>query len=86
MTLWTEYTVLFAFLALLMPCLWVSYIWEQIIDPHYESDNIAIPEHRILRFFYSASKKINTSLVARTTIFFIVAVLFVTTAVLDVVQ
>lgn len=69
-----------------MPCLWVSYIWEQVIDPHYESDNIAIPDHRVLRFFYSASKKINTSLLARTLIFIVVAVLFVTTAVLDVVS
>ncbi len=84
--LWAEYTALFVFLAILIPCLWVAYIWEQIIDPHYESDSIAIPDHKLLRFFYSAAKKINTSLLTRTIIFFIVAGLIVTSSVIDVVS
>lgn len=82
--LWIEYTVLFVFLSLLLPCLWVSYIWDQIIDPHYENDNIAEPNHRLLRFFYHAAKKINTSLVTRTVIYIVVAVLIITSALLDV--
>lgn len=28
--LWLEYTVLFVFLVALLPCLWVSYIWDQV--------------------------------------------------------
>ncbi len=84
--LWIEYTILFVFLSMLIPCLWVAYIWEQIIDPHYESDSIAIPDHKLLRLFYSAAKKINTSLLIRTVIFFIVATLIVTSAVIDVVS
>ena len=83
--LWTTYTVLFVFLTLLIPCLWVSYIWDQIIDPHYESDNIAIPDHRLLKLFYFASRKITSNFWWRTPIFFIIAALFVTASVLDVV-
>lgn len=86
MHLWTAYTVLFVLLALMIPCLWVAYIWDQIIDPHYESDNIAIPEHRLLRAFYTASKRITTQFCLRTPIFVIVSLLFVVTAVIDVVR
>ena len=86
MQLWQAYTVLFVFLAFLIPCLWVAYIWDQIIDPHYESDSIAIPDQRLLRLFYFASKKITTLFILRTPIFVIVALLFVTTAILDVVS
>lgn len=73
------------FLTLLIPCLWVSYIWDQIIDPHYESDNIAVPDHRLLKVFYFASRKITSNFWWRTPIFFIIAALFVTASVLDVV-
>ena len=83
--LWITYTVLFVFLTLLIPCLWVSYIWDQIIDPHYESDNIAVPDHRLLKVFYFASRKITSNFWWRTPIFFIIAALFVTASVLDVV-
>ena len=44
LALWTEYTFLFVILSLLLPCLWVSYIWDQIIDPHYEMDEIEAPK------------------------------------------
>lgn len=84
--LWLEYTFLFVFLVLLLPCLWVSYIWDQIIDPHYEMDQIQEPESRLLRLFYRMAKRINTSLTARTSIFGVVAALVVTSALLDVVR
>lgn len=83
--LWLEYTVVFVFLVLLLPCLWVSYIWDQIIDPHYE-DRVEEPDSRLLRSFYRAAKRINASLAARTSIFLAVAVLIVTSALLDVVR
>jgi hypothetical protein len=84
--LWSAYTVLFVLLALLIPCLWVSYIWDQIIDPHYESDSIAVPDHRLLRLFYMASKKITGRFFLRTPIFIVVALLFVFLGVLDIVR
>ena len=84
--LWAEYTFLFVLLTLLLPCFWVAYIWEEIIDPHYESESIPEPEHRILRFFYSISGPITRSLGIRTLIYIIISCLFVTTAVTDVVS
>jgi len=84
--LWFEYTGLFVLLVLLLPCLWVSYIWDQIIDPHYDQDDIEEPESDLLRWFYRAAKRINTNLAARTSIFSVVALLVVTSAVLDVVS
>ena len=86
MPLWSAYTVLFVLLALLIPCLWVSYIWDQIIDPHYESDSIAVPDHRLLRLFYMASKKITGRFFLRTPIFIVVALLFVAFGILDIVS
>lgn len=70
----------------MIPCLWVAYIWDQIIDPHYESDNIAVPQNRLLRYCYTASKRITTQFWLRTPIFVIVSLLFVVTAVIDVVS
>ena len=77
---------MFVLLALLIPCLWVTYIWDQIIDPHYESDTIPIPDHRLLRCFYYASKKITGRFLLRTPIFIIIALLFVAFGVLDIVS
>ena len=50
MALWAVYTAFFVFLSILLPCLWVSYIWDQIIDPHYDLDSIDPPEDSMLRY------------------------------------
>ena len=73
-------------LTLLIPCFWVTFIWEEIIDPHYESENIPVPENRVLRFFYGISRPITEHLIIRTTIYIVISSLFVTTAVTDVVS
>lgn len=49
-------------------------------------DNIQGPQAMPIRFFYGMAKKINTSLVARTSIFIAIAILIVTSAMLDVVS
>ena len=49
-------------------------------------DDIDRPRSRIIRFFYEMAKRINTNLTVRTAIFLIVALLVVTSAVLDVVK
>ena len=38
----TVYTIAFVMLSTLIPCLWVSYIWDQTIDPHYDYEARAI--------------------------------------------
>ena len=36
------FTVIFVFLVSLLPCLWVSFIWDSIIDPHHEYETIEV--------------------------------------------
>ncbi len=86
--LWFEYTAFFVFLVLMLPCLWISYVWDQIIDPEYNMDpeEIPSPDSSFLRWFYMRAKQINTSLKFRTMVFLAVAILAVTSAVLDVVR
>ncbi|CAB4062181.1 E4.6.1.1 [Lepeophtheirus salmonis] len=70
--LWIVYIALFLFLILLLPSLWVSYIWDQIVDPHYESmeDDINLePPFAGLRAFYHISRRISGSWVTRNFIF-----------------
>ena len=83
---WWAYTALFVLLALLIPCMWIAYIWDQVIDPHYESDSIAIPDNCIIRLFYFSSKKITNHFVLRMPIFITVALLFAAFSILDIVR
>ena len=52
----------------------------QIIDPEYQLDpeEIPAPESSYLRWFYRMSKRINTSLAARTAIFSVVSLFAIT--------
>jgi hypothetical protein len=59
---------------------------DQIIDPHYENDSLPVPENRLLKAFYGASKVINMNMWIRHLIFLAVVVLVVASAVLDVVK
>ena len=58
----------------------------QIIDPHFENDDLQPPENRLLKFFYNASKVISVNVVVRHVIFVAVVALVVSSAVLDVVS
>ena len=58
----------------------------QIIDPHFENDDLQPPENRLLKFFYNASKVISVNVVVRHVIFVAVVALVVSSAVLDVVR
>ena len=84
--LWIEYTVLFVLLVALMPCLWVSYIWDQMIDPHYDYDNIQQPDHWLLRHLYGMALKISGNLGWRVFIYTMVCSLVILSAILDVVS
>ncbi|TRY75805.1 hypothetical protein TCAL_07001 [Tigriopus californicus] len=82
--LWGEYTLIFVLLVGLLPCFWVSYIWDQVIDPHYDMELLEAPKDAMLNFFYRQAKRINESFWARTTIFSIIMLLIVSSALLDV--
>ena len=43
------------------------------------------PDHKLLRWFYNSAKAINTSLVARIVIFFLVYIMVFVSAVMDIV-
>jgi hypothetical protein len=58
----------------------------QIIDPHYEMDEIPQPTSRLIRLFYHMSRRINVSLAARNVIFVIVAGLVLLSVILDLVS
>ena len=81
------YTIAFVFLSILTPFLWVSYVWDQTIDPHYDYDNaVQEPELWFLNKLYHGSRRINSSLALRTTVFILVSILIILSAVLDVVR
>ena len=54
------------------------------MGPQLDPDEIPAPESSYLRWFYRMSKRINTSLAARTAIFSVVSLFAITSAVLDV--
>ena len=62
------YTVLLG----LVPCTWISYIWDQIIDPEFDLEKIEQPENKIIKLFYEASGRINTSVVMRNVVFVLI--------------
>jgi hypothetical protein len=63
-----------------------TFLFSQIIDPHYENDSVQQPENRLLRVFYNASKLINVNMWIRHAIFLVVVTLVISSAVLDVVR
>jgi len=82
----TVYTIAFVMLSTLIPCLWVSYIWDQTIDPHYDYEARAIqePDIWLIKKLYRSSQFINTSVPLRTAIYFLISLLVILSAVLDV--
>ena len=42
--LFVSFTVIFVFLVSLLPCLWISFIWDSIIDPHHEYETIEVSD------------------------------------------
>ena len=52
MFLWLVYMVTYTFLLALVPCTWISHIWDQIIDPEFDLEHIEQPENRLINFFY----------------------------------
>ncbi|XP_023319662.1 adenylate cyclase type 2 [Eurytemora carolleeae] len=83
--LWVLYVLLFVVLVFLIPCTWISYIWDQIIDPQFDLDYIAQPDNAIIKFFYQASGKLNTKSLHRNIIFVFVSIMIVFSAIMDIV-
>ena len=75
------YTVLLG----LVPCTWISYIWDQIIDPQFDMERIEQPDNRLIKFFYKASGRINTSFCTRKIIFVSIGLVTMLSSVLDLV-
>jgi len=83
--LWVMYVIIFIFLVYLIPCTWISYIWDQIIDPQFDLDYISQPDNPVIKFFYQASGTLNTNSLFRNLIFMFVSVMMVASSVVDII-
>ena len=83
--LWILYMIIYTFLLVLIPCTWISFIWDQIIDPEFDLEHIEQPENRLIKAFYQASGTINTSFLYRNLIFIFIGVMTMLSSVLDLV-
>ena len=81
--LWVQYMVIYTILLGLIPSTWISVIWDQIIDPGFDLENIEQPENKIIKLFYKASGKINTSVVMRNVVFVLLGVMMMLSSVYD---
>ena len=81
--LWILYMIIYTFLLVLIPCTWISFIWDQIIDPEFDLEHIEQPENRLIKAFYQASGKINTSFLFRNLIFIFIGIMIMFSSVLD---
>lgn len=84
--LWIILAVGCTFLVVLVPFVWVGYLWTQIKDPHRELDVIPLPQNKIVRFFFNSSNKITASWMRRTVLYFCIAILISFFAIIDVVN
>ena len=75
--------VLYTIILGLIPCTWISVIWDQIIDPEFDLEHIEQPENRIIKMFYTVSGKINTSVFIRNVVFVVIGVMTMLSSVLD---
>ena len=53
--LWVTYMITYTFLLALIPCTWISYIWDQIIDPEFDLEHIEQPQNRLINAFYQVT-------------------------------
>ena len=81
--LWVQYMVIYTILLALIPSTWISVIWDQIIDPEFDLEHIEQPENRIIKLFYKASAKINTSVIMRNVVFVVLGVMTMLSSVYD---
>ena len=81
--LWIVFMVLYTIILGLIPCTWISVIWDQIIDPEFDLEHIEQPENRIIKMFYTVSGKINTSVLIRNVVFVVIGVMTMLSSVLD---
>merc|ERR550519_2692105 len=81
--LWIFYMIIYTVLLVLIPCTWISYIWDQIIDPEFDLEHIEQPENRIIKLFYKASAKINTSVIMRNVVFVVLGLMTMLSSVYD---
>ncbi|CAL8101856.1 unnamed protein product [Orchesella dallaii] len=74
------------FLLILIPFVWVGYLWTQIKDPHRELDVIPLPQNRLVRLLFHSSNRITGSCLRRTLLYFVIAMLISFFAIIDVIE
>ena len=81
--LWITFMLIYSVLLGLLPCTWISVIWDQIIDPEFDLEHIEQPESRVIKLFYKASGVINTNVLIRSIFFVLIGIMTTLSAVLD---
>ena len=56
--LWVVFMVIYTILLALIPATWISYIWDQIIDPQFDLEHIEQPDNKLIKFFYKVGNSI----------------------------
>jgi len=83
--LWVVFMVIYTILLALIPATWISYIWDQIIDPQFDLEHIEQPDNKLIKFFYKASGNINTSVMTRNVVFVVIGIMTMLSSVIDLV-
>ena len=71
---------------ILIPYVWVSYIWNRIKDPHREADFIPDPGNRFVLYFYKMANRVTRKWAYRTLIYISVSIVLSIFAIIDVVR
>ena len=83
MILWVIYMIIYTMLLALIPATWVSFIWDQIIDPEFDLEHIEQPENKLIKLFYKASGSINTSVTTRNLVFILLGIMTMLCSTMD---
>jgi len=86
LVLWLAFCIAASYLLTLVPCVWVSFLWNRLKDPHREREFIPDPENPIVLYFYKMANRITRRWIIRTLIYISVALVLSTFAIIDVVS
>ncbi|XP_035706917.1 adenylate cyclase type 2 isoform X2 [Folsomia candida] len=86
LSLWLSFGGGLSCLMILIPFVWVGYIWSRIKDPHRELDYVPEPENKLIRFFFNTSTRVSSSWIWRTILYLSISLLISAFAIIDVLE
>jgi len=83
---WVMFNIVLTFHLLLMPFVWVAYIWSKVKDPHRELDKIPESQSPVIKHLTRCSNAVTNSCGLRVAIFIVISVSISLFAIIDVVN